>query len=173
MKKFLYFAVPIFLVLAVATAIYFYYASKKQQTSSPPTNGQAVPFDTGQNKSSLPVTNQKNEITIKSKSGNITVKNFEKNAEATSNGLFYFADNKSYNIAFNPTTNEFIVTLLINQEIEKTRKEAENELISALGISQQDACKLKVFLYVSAAINDKLSTNHNLSFCPENISFPN
>lgn len=113
------------------------------------------------------------KITVKGQTGKVSVNDFKKNAEVASSGVIYFVDKKEYNIAYNSTSSEFIMTLLVNTNIESTRKDAENDLLSSLGISQQDACKLRVYLYVSAAINKNLSDNHGLSFCPGSKFFPN
>ena len=113
------------------------------------------------------------KIKIKTETKEIPVNNFRKNAEVIENGAEYFVDKEEYNASYYPPNNEFVVTLLANQDIENIRKEAESDFINALGISKEDACKLKVFLYVSAALTtDKsLYQNHGFSFCPGSKTF--
>ncbi|MFH0930209.1 MAG: hypothetical protein V1814_03080 [Candidatus Moraniibacteriota bacterium] len=182
MKKIFYIGIPL-IIIAVLVFIYFY--SKKQTPEQPATNQKttapvSLPTSTpSNNKTTDPITKLENssegKIIYNTASGNVTLNNFAKNSEIADNGIVYPVDKKNYNIGYNSTSKEFIITLLVNSNIENTRKEAEADLLTSLGISKEDACKLKVFLYVSAAITtDKSqSQNHGLFFCPGSITFPN
>jgi hypothetical protein len=117
--------------------------------------------------------NSAKKININTGSGTISVNNFKKKSQVLENGFYLFVDKEKYNISYDPQYDGFIVTLLVNQDIENTRKEAENDLINSLEISEEDACKLNVFLYVSAALttNEDLYQNHGLGFCSDGKKF--
>jgi uncharacterized membrane protein len=155
-KIILYILIPAFFIIIIGT-LFILNRNKKAADNN----------TTNQESNSNESTNAE-KITIKTTTGEISVNNFRKNAEVIENGNEYFVDKDKYNISYDPSYQGFIATLLVNQDIENTRKEAENDFINALGISQEDACKLKVFLYVSAALtdNEELYQNHGLSFCP-------
>jgi hypothetical protein len=194
-KLLLFVIIPIIVAIIIIVLVFLGVKSKKagQNSAQQPTGapaqlpesteaagGSANQSPTGQGNAtgtgaviSGPATSKNGRLEISTPSGQIAVNDFYKGAEITSSGVVYFADKETYNIAYNSTGNEFIVTLLVNKNIESVRKEAEAELLAKLGASRDDACKLKVYLYVSAAVSASLSQNHGLSFCPESQSFPN
>lgn len=181
MKKVLYIAIP--LILIIFLSVFFLSqrkgAVKQSSENGPPSEPATLPPSTPENRpqSADPIT--KLEVTSDDKllqdtpSGPVQIKNFAKLAEKGDNGIIYPVDKKNYNIGYNPTSQEFIVTLLATNNIEDVRQDAENDLLEALGISRTDACKLNVYLYISAALteNTALSQNHGLSFCPGSQSF--
>jgi hypothetical protein len=139
----------------------------------------SLPSSNQNNRPIDPVTQLKptgdNKLVENTPSGLVTMNDFSKGAEIEPNGVIYPVFREHYNIGYNSTDHEFIVTLTVNNNIEAVRKNAENDLISSLGISKDDACKLKVYLYVSAGVteNNSLTQNHGLSFCAGSQSFPN
>lgn len=172
MKKILLFGIPAILIIIL---IYFFVFRNKNTTEQgTATKEIATPVSLPASNTKLESTNE-GKLIYKASSGNISMNNFAKNAEIADNGVIYLVDKENYNIGYNSTSKEFIITLLVNNNIENTRKEAESDLLASLDISKEDACKLKVYLYVSAAITtDKsFSQNHGLFFCPGSITFPN
>lgn len=169
-SKKIFYLIIILLLIIIGTAVILSRSNKnaKQNAQEQNTSSSNANVSTDNSQSS-----NKDTLTIKTPSGNVVTKDFEKNAEVSSSGVIYFVDREGYNIGYNSTSNEFIVTLLVGKNVESVRKDAENDLLTSLGISQQDACKLSVFLYVSAAVNESLSQNHGLSFCPDSLAFPN
>ncbi|OGI25075.1 MAG: hypothetical protein A3J76_02475 [Candidatus Moranbacteria bacterium RBG_13_45_13] len=163
-KKLLYFAIPVLLLVIIGV---FLLAFRGNKTGKQGTDTESSSVSTS-NKS--PDANN-DKITIETPSGEVTLNNFKKNAEVSSSGVLYFIDKDKYNIGYNPTSQEFIVTLLVGENVENTRKDAESDLLNSLGVSRGNACKLNVFLYVSAAINKNLSQNHGLSSCPDSQPF--
>lgn len=182
MKKILLFGIPSLLIIVLA---YFFVFRDKPTTEqsdagATPSSVSSLPASTPSNNKTInPITNLENtpggKLLYDSSSGKVAINNFTKNAEIADSGVIYPVDEKNYNIGYNSTSKEFIITLLVNNNIESSRREAENDLLSALDISKEDACKIKVYLYVSAALtkDDSLSQNHGLSFCPGSTTFPN
>lgn len=185
MKKILLIGIPILLVIVSLLYIFIFRnktTTDQSNTGATTTNSVSLPPSTpsiNTNKATDPTTKLENasgeKLLYDSSSGKITVDNFAKNGKIAPNGVIYFADKNNYNIGYNSTSKEFIITLLVKINIESARKEAESDLLSSLGIAKEDACKLKVFLYVSAALttDNSLSQNHGLSFCPGSKFFPN
>jgi len=64
--------------------------------------------------------------------------------------------------------------IIYNKDIEKTRLTAEDYFLNILDISKNDACKLKIGLYVSRYTNEEIGggVNYGLSFCPNGKPFP-
>ncbi|MDP1845648.1 MAG: hypothetical protein Q8L09_02760 [Candidatus Moranbacteria bacterium] len=180
MKKILYVVVPLIVVTALLFVFLFQRKQKAEQSNisndsslpaslpapTPESTGFADPI-TG-----LKLTDDK-KLLEETPSGRVKLNNFARNAEIADNGIIYPIDKENYNIGYNSTSKEFIVTLLVASDIEKARADAENDLLAVLGISKEDACKINVYLYVSAALTEdkSLSQNHGLSFCPGGQSF--
>jgi len=179
-KIIFYVLVPAFFIIAIGT-LFILNRNKKATNNTTVNQDNGIVYYNGQSiqnnpaGSSLEVNNTANEekIKIKTASGEISVNNFRKNADVIENGAEYFVDKEKYNVFYYSPNNEFAVTLLVNQDIENTRKEAESDFINALGISKEDACRLKIILYVSAALttNSDLYQNHGLSFCSGSKTF--
>jgi len=168
-KKYIFSALVLSFILVIAAGVFLPVrrnAPIRPAPQQPSGSGNQIP------NSGSPA-NIEGKIPIKTSTGKVFVNDFRKNAEVASSGVLYFVEKNEYNIAYNSTGNEFILTLLVNKDIEKTRGAMENDFINSLGISREDACKLNVYLYVSAAVDNKLSGNHGLSFCTGSQSFPN
>jgi hypothetical protein len=61
----------------------------------------------------------------------------------------------------------FLISIKQSSNLEETRKKAEKELISSLGITEKDACELEISVNVSRDIDENLAgRNFGLSFCP-------
>jgi len=181
MKKILYIAIPLIILVILSL---FLISQRKKVTDQPNSEADvsdpaALPESTpgNQPQSIDPVTSlektSNDQLLQDTPSGQVKINNFAKMAEQADNGIIYLIDKNNYNIGYNPTSQEYIVTLLVTKNIEEIRQNAENDLLNSLGISRIDACKLNVYLYVSAALtkDDKMSQNHGLSFCPGNQLF--
>lgn len=182
MKKIFYIGIPIIIIITV----FLFFLFRKNPTNNQISTGEKTtpsvslpPSTSNANKTTDPITKLERtdtgKLAEKTSSGTVEINNFAKGAEIGDNGVIYPTIKKNYNIGYNSTDDEFIITLLTTENIEATRKEAENDLLVDLGITKNDACKLKIFLYVSAALTEdkSLSENHGLSFCPGSKSFPN
>jgi hypothetical protein len=86
--------------------------------------------------------------------------------------ILYFDSN--YSIMYETKANYFQINFsLANiQELKKARLEAENMLLSKLGISQEDICKLDVIEIIQQSEALSLNNyNYPLSFCGQQPEF--
>lgn len=112
------------------------------------------------------------KFTIKTPEGNVEVNNVYRNAiERLSKNGVAFKDNDYY-MAYYPEDQGFLIVIQ-NTDIEATRKKAEADFLEILGITQEQACKLRVSLTVPLKVNEKAGGgNYGLSFCPNGKDFP-
>ncbi len=107
-------------------------------------------------------------ITIGTSKGSVTVNNFYRNPSLVTpdaETVLIIATN-SYNLAYNTTDSSFTIGLL-SEPLAAARTAAEAGLLQTLGISQADACRLNVAVYVPGSIDgDHAGINLGLSFCP-------
>jgi len=107
-----------------------------------------------------------------SEQGSVEINNFTKQAvELTperialllegSQGIVYSPNDWTFYITINPTTIE---------EMQILRTEVENKLLSILGVTQQDACKLRVVIRTLPApyVTEVDSQTFGLSYCNGN-----
>lgn len=168
MKKIFIFII-ILLIIILASAAYLYFLQKKQTTVNQ--SNPAVP-----NSPEAPQPNTTaDKITISTSQGDVTINNIEKNPvkSIAYDGSVLFRETSDYDMYFYPPDNGFVITLM-NSDLEKTRSEAENDFLGALGVSKDQACELKVTLNVPFDISQKAAgKNYGLSFCPNGKPFPN
>jgi len=106
-------------------------------------------------------------ITIGTSKGSVTINNFYNTAAFISQDqqTVVIADTSNYVVTYNITGSDFGIILLsvppgVAQQV------AESGLLAALGISQQDACKLNVREWVSASVSSQYAGQVSpLSFC--------
>jgi hypothetical protein len=92
-------------------------------------------------------------------------------AENLSNNGVGFVSNNDYYVSFYPDDRSFTVTIQ-NSNLKDTREKAETAFLQALGITQEQACRLNVSLYVPEFISAKNSgQDFGLSFCPNGKPF--
>jgi len=160
------------LVLSIVCGIIFFRSAKNQQPApSQPSN---------QNAGGLPSegyyipTSSDKDIHIQTPAGEVVINNIYKDAINTySDGGVSFKNNNDYYIAYYPQDQGFIITIE-NQDIQTARQKAEADFVQTLGITQQQACQLRVSLGVPVSINEQASGgNYGLSFCPNGKPFPN
>ena len=70
------------------------------------------------------------------------------------------------------TADQGFVISIEDVDVVSARSAVESNLISLLGISAEDACKLNVSLSVPRDVSTDLAgTNYRLSFCPNGVAF--
>ncbi len=76
-----------------------------------------------------------------------------------------------YSIVYYTADQGFVISIE-DVDVVSARSAVESNLISLLGISAEDACKLNVSLSVPRDVNTDLAgTNYRLSFCPNGVAF--
>lgn len=77
-----------------------------------------------------------------------------------------------YDILFFNKEKEWFLISLYDSDVSAARRDAEQEFLNILGITEGDACKLHVELGVSKdASFDLAGSDYGLSFCPNGIPF--
>jgi len=96
----------------------------------------------------------------------VEVNNFYKNALMTQDdGYALFDQTTRYKIAYIPVDDSFLISITDNP-FETIRKEAEAAFILKLGITKEEACRLKVNISTNIRINPSYAgQNFPLSFC--------
>lgn len=112
------------------------------------------------------------KLKIHTEKGILEVNNVYRNSvRAFSDNWVTFAENDDYSLGFYSPDESFIITLN-NEDVFTARKRAEKALIKILGITQEEACLLNIFLGVSFQVNEKYSgEDYGLSFCPNGKNF--
>lgn len=160
MKKILYI---ILIIAVIGGGIYaWFYFSKPGAQSNPVTS--SLPQVSSPTSAPLPAsysiadTFPKTEtINIGTGNGAVEVKNFYKKIVDTEEGFVIMADNENYQISYDRSDSKFYIDIRI-ETAQQTK--AESEFLTILGIGQQDACKLDVFVFHAGQSNGT-----NLSFC--------
>jgi len=96
-------------------------------------------------------------IGIGTTQGTIEVKNFYKMLADTEEGSVIMKENENYKIFYDRSTSRFYIYLTAPSA---SQSQAETDLLSILGVGQQDACKLNVLVFQPGQSNGT-----NLSFC--------
>lgn len=109
-------------------------------------------------------------ITIGTPNGSVEVKNPYKNAARVEAGDYaLIKSTEDYHLLYFSTDSSFLITIL-NNPFNEVRGRAESDFLSALGITQSQACLLKVALTVPAFVNKDLAgTDYGLSFCQNGV----
>jgi hypothetical protein len=113
----------------------------------------------------------KNELrfTIRTPEGPVSVLDFRGHFLEIIGDTIFLEENNRFSIGFLKSDNSFGIVLSA-KPIPVVRKDAEDKFLRDLGISEKDACKLKVNVRVPASIgvNDD-DRSIGLSFCPSGI----
>lgn len=170
-KTILILLVAIFFLLVVALALFL--VSKKKpapnvtnssaaidnsSSSSTLSNTASAPF-------SFPAQNA-DKMILNTSSGNISVNNIYKNPtkNLSLNGVA-FKDNPDYYMDFYPDSQGFTI-IIYNPDFQTTRLKAEQDFVSTLGITDDQACKLRLAETTPVQINSQYGgKNFGLSFC--------
>lgn len=110
---------------------------------------------------------------ITTKQGEVTVRDFTKNAAfITQDGKTVAVVNSGkYSIVFYRPDQSFAISLLA-KPFPIVRQEAERALLSTLNISEQDACKLSVYEGIPISVDQRYpGVNSPLSFCDGSLDF--
>lgn len=105
-------------------------------------------------------------ITIGTAHGSVTMKNFYKNAAIVSPGEgALIIDNAAYDVSYSAYDSSFAISLL-QTPVMSSRAAASTAFLQSLGISEQDACKLKVTVEAPVSIDPQnAGIDLGLSFC--------
>jgi len=102
----------------------------------------------------------------------VSVRDFTVNREPIPDKVSYLlADTGEYGIFYNGKTEEFQVSLQA-QPVATVRKAAEQALLLELGITQEQACKLKIYVSGPISVDERFDgqLNVGLSFCKGSIT---
>ncbi len=154
-------------IIVVAAAAYLFLMQKNPSpTGATGTTGTLPPVfvSTATVPSAFPTSST---ITLGTNQGNVTTNNFYKNASYVTQDqqTVVIRQTPTYDINYNVSDSSFIISIL-SLPFDTARQAAEAEFLSALGISQQDACRLKVYEGVPAYVSDQyIGQLFPLSFC--------
>jgi hypothetical protein len=105
-------------------------------------------------------------LTIHTPEGPVSVLDPESHFATRIGNTIFLEENNRFSIGFLESDNSFSI-LLSATLINVVRKDAEDRFLRDLGISEKDACKLKVSVRVPASVAVKTDDRDiGLSFCP-------
>lgn len=109
-------------------------------------------------------------FSIHTPEGPVSVLDFRGHFVEIIGDTIFLEENNRFSIGFLKSENSFGV-VLSGSPISTVRKDAEDKFLRDLGISEEDACKLKVTVHVpsSIGVNDD-ERNGGLSFCPNKVA---
>lgn len=98
----------------------------------------------------------------------VTVDNFyQTTAPLDAAGDMELANDSQYHITYLADTHQFLITIT-GKGFAQNRYAAEQKLLSQLGLSQEDACKLNIVITTTSSANpDQAGQSLPLSFCPQ------
>lgn len=105
-------------------------------------------------------------LSLPGRSGLVETKNFYKSAtEITPQNDALITDDPEFQILYYTADSSFFITLL-KTPLEATRQKAETELLNKLGISKEDACRLRVAVGAPYWVDEVRGGEElGLSFC--------
>jgi hypothetical protein len=106
-------------------------------------------------------------VTLGTDQGSVVTNNFYKSASYITQDqqTVVIGQTPMYDINYNVSDSSFIISIL-SLPFNTSQQAAEAAFLSSLGISQQDACKLKVYEGVPAYVSDQyIGESFPLSFC--------
>jgi hypothetical protein len=160
--------IVIIILLAILCALAWLLMRKNQETSSVATV--TIPSPVISPTSTLQIAAQPtgDTIDIGTSHGTVTVKNFYKSALGWEDAYLIFQKNATYELLYDTVDSSFVVSV-VNGPLATTRAVAEAALLSALNITQSDACKLTVIVGIDPSV-DRSFTGQALplSFCVSN-----
>ena len=105
-------------------------------------------------------------FTIRTPERPVSVPDFRDHTAGSIGETIFLEENSRFSIGFLKLDNSFGIVLSA-KPISTVRKDAEDKFLRDLGISEKDACKLKVNVRVPASIAVNADDrNIGLSFCP-------
>ena len=150
----------VFVLMTVGIIGYYFFAISRN--SSLEENGESF---------SVPSPSEP-KFEIKTKEGKVTVNNIYQNPiKNLSQSGVRFLENESYIADFYPQDQGFLM-VIENSDVQSARDMLEKDFLEVLGISEKEACKLKITLSVPFGVNEDLAgENYGLSFCPNGKKF--
>ena len=111
-------------------------------------------------------------IPIQTSQGTVNVQNYNINPVKTTNDAVIIEENDEYQILNYKTDNSFLITLLLNP-LSQSRVDAQAAFIKDLGITQTQACSLKVSVKVPNGVDSDFSGNElGMTYCQNAIQLP-
>jgi len=169
----------IFLLLAIGGYFFWQlYSTQTQETVLIPAenNNQTQPSDMIVKKPNpITQTPKEGDILVATKDNtDIPVKDFYKNKRT----IVYpkwgasLRDDPYYSLLYFTTDKSFLISLT-GGDLHTVRFDAEKEFLSILGVTEEEACQLKVVTGVSRDASEKASGHdYGLSFCPSGKPLP-
>ncbi|MFA6494771.1 MAG: hypothetical protein WC246_00160 [Candidatus Paceibacterota bacterium] len=169
-KKIVLISGIIILVVAIVVVGFWYIQSI---STVPPQGGNAsstfpvAPTSTSPAAPSPVAGSSSSVFSIPTAQGAVTVNNFYQNAVIVAAGgsEALVARNPGYDISYYQPDNSFAISIS-QKPVMAMRTQAEAAFLQKLGISQSDACKLKVTVGVPISVDQQYAgTDFGLSFC--------
>ncbi len=152
------------ILFIVILSVYFFVINKKNQNNSDISSSQ-------ENKESL-IDKTQERITIETNEGTVQINNIYKEGGELFKGGITFKESSDYYISFDEVSQSFSIAIMNAEDLYGARARAEEEFVRTLGITNEQACKLKVDLGVPYNVNPQLpADNYGLSFCPNGKDF--
>ncbi len=180
-------------LVTVLTATWFFFFTSGQQSTVPSAgNSSPQPSSDGFTPASTTYSGSSNIAVPGLNGGSVTVSDFIHNGvtipDAANNGQYLLAGNLGYcvtdtqqcqagtatdfNIFYNSTDGSFTIALL-KEPLGQVRIEAEQFLMTTLGITQDDMCRLNYYVGTTSNVNPLYSgQNLGFSFCPGTTVLP-
>jgi hypothetical protein len=185
MNKKIFIGAGIIVFLLIAVGGYFFWKLSSESTPTEPTllppketttEQPANPTGTTVKNQETPTQTQKpGDISIQTKDGGtLFVNDFLKSPKTTidEEGDATLKDDPNYTILYYKMDQSVFIGLL-GGNLPQVRSDAEKELLNILGITEQDACQLKVSTTVPASVSEKAAgKDYGLSFCPSGKPLP-
>ena len=162
--------ITIVILVFGALGIAFWYLGHKANTAPAENGGGQLPLT--ETSTTLPVVSSTSTpagdtITIGTSKGTVVMKNFYKSAAIISpdgSGVL-ITDSPAYDISYATYDSSFAISLL-QTPLAAVRAQAEAVFLQDLGISKEDACKLKATVEVPVSVDPgNAGINLGLSFC--------
>lgn len=168
----------IFVVVVAAVFAYVYFSSRKSSSNSASAN----PTVSSSSTATLPMvpsTSSGNTIpgaptgttfVMGTADGSVTVNNFYLQPFVIDEEYLILENNNDYQITYDTENNQFFV-YASSSPIAQSEQEGESALLSLLGVSETDACKLNVVVgYETPTDPNDSHTFFPLSFCDNGFS---
>jgi hypothetical protein len=168
MKKIIIIIGIFFLIAGIFLVIFISISNKRNNNSTIGTS--QTQTQTKSSLSQLPIEelSKKDNLTFQTQKGDVLTKNIYKNpVSMLSEKGVEFKNNSDYSIDFYPQDEGFLI-IITNPDVKSALEKAGKDFVETLGISQADACKLKVTVTVPFSVSAQYGGGtYGLNFCPE------
>lgn len=114
----------------------------------------------------------RSRFTIHTPEGPVSVLDFREHNAGTIGDTIFLEENNRFSIGFLKSDNSFGIVLSA-KPVDVVREDAEDRFLRDVGISEKDACKLKVIVRVPASLGvTDADRSIGLSFCPNSAPRP-